>query len=312
MRPSPREVAEEEGEEDARTHGNRRWESSPRDPRPRPVLDQFVLAQLLRFKVSLSLRPHPQRLHQCQLPTMFGELGAAPAAARTDNRRPAEGADDTSELTKLNRLFAQLLLQHEDHNRGNLRDQNIVAITKKESQFSKSLEAALQDYDARGKTAKDQAKDQNETYTGNPSGKKPDAMLRSVVHYIAAAYQQKKQEVDAAAAQGENPEKALAALAKIVEAAVKARDMSKKFTATRCFRVETKDSEGAEVHKWIFACNSMGDVMRSFETLRENRCLQAAAITLDWDHAPRSQAAKSIDSIVFKGGEAKGPKRRRR
>ena len=190
----------------------------------------------------------------------------------------------------------------------------MVAIVKKASAFARSLDGAVDEYATKGKAAREEAKDKEVQYTGHPLGKKPDAHLRSLTHFMHAAYQKNKEEVLAAAAQGPRAAEAHQVLDALGRLAQQATNMEARFQATRCFRIETKEND-AEIHKWIFAANSMQEFTTTFFVLRENGCMKAASITLDYDHAPRAKAAKDLEAMVFRGGSSgagstKRPKRK--
>ena len=129
----------------------------------------------------------------------------------------------------------------------------------------------------------------------------------------------KKDAVLAAVEQGIEPQATKTALDEIIKFGKLVQDPQIKFAATRCFKVEAKaDEEGGELSecKWIFAINHYPSLKESLKMVRLNGALAAVGISLQYDIAKRSKAAKEVEALAFKTGKggaqaAKGKKPRK-
>ena len=231
------------------------------------------------------------------MPRMFSPIGSLPPPQSTPTKRK-EADDDDADGSKLNRLMAKLLLQHEDTLRAAARDDNFVLAMAEDSPLAKALEAGAAEYKAKGEESRSKAKDAGDTYMGHPAGKKPDAMLRMLIFRLAEAIGHKKTELEAATATDAPCRAALELVA-----TVGAQGANMKLQATRCFWL-SRDN----VVKWIFACNAELELKGAFHILRAKRVLEVVGVELMHDFAPRSKAAREIEEQVFRKKQAKKKK----
>ena len=80
--------------------------------------------------------------------------------------------------------LARLALQHESERRAHARDDNAVFSMPSSGELAKELQWAADKYAETGAQLK---KEQGENYKGHPNGKKPDAMLASLLYRMHQA-----------------------------------------------------------------------------------------------------------------------------
>ena len=136
-------------------------------------------------------------------------------------------------------------------------------------------------------------------------GKKPDALLRSLVYRLGEVTAAQKDKV-AEAAPNATKQAIIMRLEALQEFGQKAGDDTVKpqLRSTRCFKVKTKSEAEGDKIRWIFAANAEPKLMDLLHELRELKALECIGLVLGYDHAPRSQAAKLVDQLMF-GGKAK-------
>ncbi|CAK0879420.1 unnamed protein product [Prorocentrum cordatum] len=205
-------------------------------------------------------------------------------------RQEPEAQDSTtasSESTpngKLTNLMRRLLLQHEAAHQADARDDNFTLTLKVGTKIEMALENGLQNYIATGKSARE-----GDNFKGHPLGKKPDALLRSVIFRMAEAYENSSQPVQEAVKNGTNPEKALGALEVLQRRGSIAKDTEIMARATRCFKVKLAEGDVEQV-RWIWAVNYHPELKLALSTLRDNGGLKAAGILLGHDYGQRSKS----------------------
>ena len=151
-----------------------------------------------------------------------------------------------------------------------------------------------------GKTAR-QAPD----FKGHPEGKRPDAMMRSVLQRLAQVVQEGQAVIGPTVAQMPDAAKTevTGALALLQEWGAKAASPAgRELRATRCFHLPPNSEDKV---RWIFALKSEPKVEAMFQLFRATQCLQPLGITFHYDHAPESKAAKKVKELAFGGGGGK-------
>ena len=103
---------------------------------------------------------------------------------RKGMKSPTDEGEVPDETNKLVMALARLALQHESERRAHARDDNSVFSMPSSSALAKGLQWAADQYAETGAQLK---KDQGENYTGHPNGKKPDAMLASLLYRVHQA-----------------------------------------------------------------------------------------------------------------------------
>ncbi|CAK0827530.1 unnamed protein product [Prorocentrum cordatum] len=251
---------------------------------------------------------------------MFAEASeGAPAPPRQKRLRGEDGAEGGGEGTagpglntkekQLMKEMAKLILQHEDIHRSNARDGNVVLEMDGKSKLKLSLDRSVASYDKEGKAAKAEAEEQDETYLGNPQGKKPDAFLRAILYHLHVALKENTELVGAD--MNESDASAVKNAAEIVNAAGARAPQKNSFQATRCFMIECKDEEKDGKVRWILAADRHRQVVEAIRALKPAKKWQEKiGLVIDDDYAPRSKCAKKVEELAFKAKpKAKGKKK---
>ena len=142
-------------------------------------------------------------------------------------------------VMKLFKAFGKAILYHEDALNSMSREANIVIRASSDHPFMQAMEYNHTLYQDTGAAARKEANEKSKKFMGNPLGKKPDVMLKSLLFRFAATmkFEVKDNEV-------------LENAGKVLQAAGQAASQPNcDYVATRCFRVVTK---GSNEHKWIF------------------------------------------------------------
>ncbi|CAK0866780.1 unnamed protein product [Prorocentrum cordatum] len=216
--------------------------------------------------------------------------------------------DEIKPNGRLLNLMCRLLRQHEAAHQADARDDNFTLTLKAGTKLEMALEEGLQNYIVTGNAARE-----GENFQGHPLGKKPDALLRSVIFRLAQAYTGNVKEVEDAAKNGQAHELVQNALQVLKQWGAIAQDMDVIVRATICFKV--KLTEGAEDQvRWIWAVNHHPDLKSALTVLRTNGALKAAHVLLGHDHGQRSKVAKQIEELAFrkKNTSKRQPPRSRR
>ena len=149
------------------------------------------------------------------------------------------------------------------------------------------LEAMVEMYDQEGKTARANQVDQ---YAGHTQGKRPDALFR-----LAENVPENQQVVEQRLQTEETVAAALGRVLKVREQAAQNRDLK----ALRCFRVKSKDEDGQDIVRWIFAPSRQRQLTEDLWTLRQAKTLEPLQVHLLEDFAPRTKAAKKVQQLAF-------------
>ncbi|CAK0820107.1 unnamed protein product [Prorocentrum cordatum] len=222
------------------------------------------------------------------------------------NKRAAEGAGAGEDVEgdealgnqkQLPRAMARLLLQHEGHRRAHARDDNIVMEIAEDSSLQTLLDKAEECYDEMGKSAR-KAPD----FQGHPEGKRPDAMMRSILQRLARVVQEGQAVLGPTIAQLPDPGEQEEWGAKAASPA------GRELRATRCFHLPPNSEDKV---RWIFALKAEPKVEAMFQLFRATQCLKPLDISFQFDHALESKAAKKVKELAFGGGkkEGRGPKK---
>mmetsp|Transcript_9709 Transcript_9709/g.25806 ORF Transcript_9709/g.25806 Transcript_9709/m.25806 type:complete len:246 (-) Transcript_9709:280-1017(-) len=237
------------------------------------------------------------------------------AAQPMPNKRAAEGADAGEDVEgdealgnqkQLLKAMARLLLQREGDRRAHARDDNIVMEIAEDSSLQTLLDKAEECYDETGKSAR-KAPD----FQGHPEGKRPGAMMRSILQRFAQVAQEGQAVLGPTVAQLPDPGKqeVTGALALLQEWGTKAASPAgRELRATRCFHLPLNSEDKV---RWIFALKAELKVEAMFHLFRATQCLRPLDISFQFDHAPESKAAKEVKELAFGGGkkEGRGPKK---
>ena len=252
---------------------------------------------------------------------MFG----APSSHSGAKRKAGEDADDegVDEITEkvgtismdknLLKNMAKLLLQHEDSIRVNSRDDNVVLEIDEKHMLFKAMEDSSEAYQKEGTKAREEAATNGTTFMGNPQGKKPDALFRSLLFHIGKHLDNLQAKI--AEQQPPPTPQLVEALDHLVSTGSKAPQKDS-YQSSRCFKVPVRDS--AKV-RWIFAASRHPDVIASFRTVMKHKdSMDILGFQLCDDFAPRSRAAKAIEATVFaengsgaSSGKGNGKKKQR-
>ena len=103
---------------------------------------------------------------------------------RKGMKSPTDEEEVPERDSKLVMALARLALQHESERRANARDDNAVFSMPSSGELAKELQWAADKYVETGAQLK---KEQGENYKGHPIGKKPDAMLASLLYRMHQA-----------------------------------------------------------------------------------------------------------------------------
>ncbi|CAK0843448.1 unnamed protein product [Prorocentrum cordatum] len=220
-------------------------------------------------------------------PTMFVPIAEVQGGVKRQEPEAQDSTTASSESTpngKLTNLMCRLLLQHEAAHQADARDDNFTLTLKVGTKIEMALENGLQNYIATGKSARE-----GDNFKGHPLGKKPDALLRSVIFRMAEAYENSSQPVQEAVKNGTNPEKALGALEVLQRWGSIAKDTEIMARATRCFKVKLAEGDVEQV-RWIWAVNYHPELKLALSTLRDKGGLKAAGILLGHDYGQRSKS----------------------
>ena len=138
-------------------------------------------------------------------PQMFGVPQQVAAAAGGRKRQAAQAAQAAQAGSagaapavtdkvqqQINEALARLTLQLENERRSNARDENVVFVMGADSELAKTLAWAEGEYTKAGDAARKAAQDAKEQFRGNPNGKKPDALLASLLLRVTQALNHKK------------------------------------------------------------------------------------------------------------------------
>ena len=145
-------------------------------------------------------------------------------------------------------------------------------------------------------------KEQGENYKGHPNGKKPDAMLASLLYRMHQAILTKVGGDSTTALERfvensthlEKNQKAVALQTLQVMAA--RANQPGAVRATRCFVVQSKKDETT---KWITAANGDPELSMVFRVCTQINPLKNIGVESQTDHAPQSQAARDVGALAF-------------
>ena len=202
--------------------------------------------------------------------------------------------------------MSRLLLQHETDTRATARSENTVLRTKAKSELEAALSWGLEQYEEEGKKAREEAEESGEPFQGHPGGKRPDALLRSLVFRLALQIQKHEKAVTQAitypnGTKNADFQKALEVI--VAYGSLAASAEGKTLRANRCFRL-AEDDEG--MVKWVFAATAHPPLAEAFRQLRGTKVLKATGAELVEDFAPQSAAAKEVQRLAFPKGSGKG------
>ena len=212
---------------------------------------------------------------------------------------------DTSELgdKKQKEMFeaiAKLSLQLESERRAKARDDNFVFEMSRASALAKTLAWAEEAYKTEGDKKR---KELGDNYKGHPQGKKPDALLASLIVRLVEAIKKAgdgsiegyvRSKLTSLSQQGqEDAVKVLYVLDGRAQQPLEIR-------STRCFKVETKE-DGGEMTKWIAAATRDKELETAFGTTRTFGLLSGIGVTVAEDFAPMSGAAKQVQKLILGG-----------
>ena len=206
--------------------------------------------------------------------------------------------------------IAKLSLQLEGERRAKARDDNFVFEMSKASALAKTLAWAEEAYKTEGDKKR---KEQGDDYKGHPQGKKPDALLASLIVRLVEAIKKAgdgsiegyvRSKLTSLSQQGQ--EDAVAVLYVLDGRAQQPMEIR----STRCFKIETKE-DGGEMTKWIAAATRDKELETAFSTTRKFGLLSGIGVTVAEDFAPMSGAAKQVQKLVFGGAAASASGARR-
>ena len=107
---------------------------------------------------------------------------------RKGMKSPTDEREVPERDSKLVMALARLALQHGNDGRAHARDDNVVFPMPSSGELAKELQWAADKYAETGAQLK---KEQGENYKGHPDGKKPDAMLASLLYRVHRAIRTK-------------------------------------------------------------------------------------------------------------------------
>ncbi|CAK0821013.1 unnamed protein product, partial [Prorocentrum cordatum] len=209
---------------------------------------------------------------------------------------------------QLMEAMATLTIQLDGERAVQSRAQNFVLEGKSDSEFMQVMDWAVEQYDKAGVDARQDAKAKGVEFKGNPFGKKPaekSESRKAILEKIKERVQ--KQELADTA-----PAAASALLDQFVVFGKQASTLPPKFRASRCFKIECNQNAEDGLHddvamtKWIFAIPSCREIESVLMQSREAQLLRGIGLELDFDHGPRSKAAKHVAKIACGSDSAKG------
>ena len=249
-----------------------------------------------------------------------GEAGAA--GSKDKDQDAAAGGKKRVQELQLMEAMAPLTLQLDEERAIQNRAQNIVLVGPSENEFMKVMDWTIEQYDQAGVDARKAAKDKGEDFMGNPFGKKPVALFSGMLYRLggraekaesrAAILENIKERTQKNELTEKAPEAAKTLLDQFVAVGKQATALPPKFRAARCFNIEYNQSgeddlqDDEAMTKWIFAIPSSRDVESLFWQAREAQLFRGIGIELEFDHGPRSKAAKNVANIAFGSDSAKG------
>ncbi|CAK0840038.1 unnamed protein product [Prorocentrum cordatum] len=223
----------------------------------------------------------------------------------------AKRVDEGNRAKELRLLEAlsRLTISLDDERAQKMRDENVVLTGPVEHPLMAEMAVMVERYQEAGTTARKAAYEAGEDYKGHPYGKKPTAMLNSLMFRLSN-HMEKHREAVLARVEGEQGAEARAAADKALSWLKHVGGSAERapIAAARCFTVRTEDPDGIEdtaYCKWIFAANraplflEMWGIFQAFSLLRE------LGLTVGEDHGPRSKYAKEVSKIAF-GVKGKG------
>ena len=150
-------------------------------------------------------------------------------------------------------------------------------------------------------------KEHGEDYKDHPNGKKPDAMLASLMYRMHQSILTNVGGDSTSAlecfvensTQLEKNQKAVA-LQTLQMVAARANQPGA-VRATRCFVVQSKKDETT---KWIAAANGDPELSMALRVCKQVNPLKNIGVERQTDHAPQSQAARDVGALSFGQGSS--------
>ena len=251
-----------------------------------------------------------------------GEGEAGLEDGKEKGKDGAAGGRKRVQELQLMEAMATLTLQLDEERAIQSRAQNFVLEGPSNNDFLKVMDWTIEKYDQSGVEARKAAKDKQEDFMGNPFGKKPVALFsgmlfrlgglaekpesRTAIMEAIKARTQKKEMADNA------PAAANTLLDQYVVVGKQASSLPPKFRASRCFKIEytRSDEDGLQddvaMTKWIFAIPSSREIEALLSQAREAQLFRGVGLELDFDHGPKSKAAKNVAKIALGSDRAKG------
>eukprot|EP00930_Biecheleria_cincta_P024456 TRINITY_DN17506_c0_g1_i1.p1 TRINITY_DN17506_c0_g1~~TRINITY_DN17506_c0_g1_i1.p1 ORF type:complete len:219 (-),score=20.77 TRINITY_DN17506_c0_g1_i1:174-830(-) len=139
-----------------------------------------------------------------------------------------------------------------------------------------------------------------EPFTGHPWGKRPDALMKTIVVRFTQLMERESDKVQAEMQSLDEASRVVvsSSLQVISSACNKIPSGTSQLRATQCFRVVCTDDEGLQCHKYIFCMTAETSLMTAFRTLPEVGFGRILEMYLEQDSAPRGGRSKKVHGLL--------------